>query len=84
MPTEHFDEIGWSPVGEVPYRDFMETRVLDSWAHEQDIRRAVGRPGGRNGVGEAMILDRCAADHAAIVAGKQVAPRGGDLGVCSP
>ena len=45
MPAEQFDEVGWSPVGEVPYREFMETRVLDTWAHEQDIRRALGRPG---------------------------------------
>ena len=51
MPRPKFDEVGWSPVGEVPYRQFMETRILDTWAHEQDIRRAVGRPGGRNGVG---------------------------------
>jgi len=60
MPKAKFEEVGWSPVGEVPYRQFMETRILDTWAHEQDIRRAVGRPGGRNGVGEATTLDRCA------------------------
>src|ERR1700683_1948503 len=59
MPKTKFDEICWSPVGQVPYREFMETRILDTWAHEQDIRRAVGRPGGRNGVGEAVTLDRC-------------------------
>jgi uncharacterized protein (TIGR03083 family) len=47
MPTARFDELGWSPVGEVPYRQFMETRIIDTWAHEQDIRRSLGRPGGR-------------------------------------
>jgi uncharacterized protein (TIGR03083 family) len=76
MPMATFDEVGWSPVGEVPYREFMETRILDSWAHEQDIRRALGRPGGRNGVGEAMTLDRC--DRAMpYVVGKRVAPPDG-------
>jgi uncharacterized protein (TIGR03083 family) len=45
MTTEDFDGLGWSPVGEVPYRQFMIVRVFDCWAHEQDIRRAVGRPG---------------------------------------
>ena len=76
MPASKFDEIGWSPVGEVPYREFMETRILDSWAHEQDIRRALGRPGGRNGVGEAMTLDRCARTMPFVV-GKRVAPPDG-------
>ncbi len=45
LPAEHFDVVSRSPLGEMPYRRFMQTRVIDSWAHEQDIRRAVGRPG---------------------------------------
>ncbi len=77
MPASKFDEVGWSPVGEVPYREFMETRILDTWAHEQDIRRALGRPGGRNGVGEAMTLDRCERSMPFVV-GKRVAPADGD------
>jgi uncharacterized protein (TIGR03083 family) len=76
MPGPQFDEIGWSPVGEVPYREFIETRILDSWAHEQDIRRSLGRPGGRNGVGEALTLDRCARSMPFVV-GKRVAPPDG-------
>ena len=68
--------MGWSPVGEVPYREFMETRVLDTWAHEQDIRRALGRPGGRNGVGETVTLDRCEQTMPFVV-GKRVAPPDG-------
>jgi uncharacterized protein (TIGR03083 family) len=76
MPTAKFDEIGWSPVGQVPYREFMETRILDTWAHEQDIRRALGRPGGRNAVGEAVTLDRCAQSMPFVV-GKRVAPPDG-------
>lgn len=76
MPKAAFDKVGWSPVGQVPYREFMETRILDTWAHEQDIRRAVGRPGGRNGVGEGITLDRC--EHSMpFVVGKRVAPPDG-------
>jgi uncharacterized protein (TIGR03083 family) len=73
MPSSRFDEIGWSPVGEVPYREFMDTRVIDCWAHEQDIRRAVSRPGGRNGLGEAITLDRCESVMPYVV-GKLVRP----------
>lgn len=71
-----FDVVGWSPVGEVPYREFLVTRVFDSWAHEQDIRRAVGRPGGRNGPGEQTVLERCASMMPYVV-GKRVAPPDG-------
>ncbi len=73
FPAEKFDEVGWSPIGEVPYRDFMGTRVLDSWAHEQDIRRALDRPGGRNGAGERHVLKQCAGAMSFVV-GKKVAP----------
>ena len=75
-PTAVFDEVGWSPVGQVPYRDFMDTRVLDCWAHEQDIRTAVGRPGGRNGAGEATVLERCF-NTMPYVVGKKVGPPDG-------
>jgi uncharacterized protein (TIGR03083 family) len=76
LPTEKFDDVVWSPVGQVPYRTFVETRILDTWAHEQDIRRAVGRPGGRNGIGESLTLDRCARTMPFVV-GKRVAPPDG-------
>ena len=73
FPPAKFDEVGWSPIGQVPYREFMGTRVLDSWAHEQDVRRALDRPGGRNGAGETLVLERCAGAMA-YVAGKKVKP----------
>lgn len=49
MAPEDFDTPGWSPIGEVPYREFMRVRIFDSWMHEQDIRRALGRPGHEQG-----------------------------------
>ena len=76
LSPEAFDIRSWSPVGEVPYSDFLGTRVLDSWAHEQDLRRALGRPGGRNGVGEQAVLDRCERTMPYVV-GRRVAPPDG-------
>ena len=78
LPAERFDVVGWSPVGDVPYRDFLGTRVVDAWAHEQDVRRAVGRPGGRGGAGESAVVDRCASTMAYVV-GRRVAPADGTV-----
>ena len=49
---------GWSPVGEVPRAEFMTVRVFDSWVHEQDVRRALDRPGGSGNAASAISLDR--------------------------
>lgn len=46
MGPGDLDALGWSPVGEVPRSRFLQIRVLDVWFHEQDIREAIGRPGG--------------------------------------
>ena len=45
----------WTPIGPGTVRDLLAIRVMDCWVHEQDIRRAVGKPGG---------LDGPVADHA--------------------
>lgn len=45
MSGDEFDRPTWSPMGDMPYRQFMSMRLFDSWAHEQDMRRAVDRPG---------------------------------------
>lgn len=38
-------KVGWD------WQTLLSNRVLDMWMHEQDIRRAVGRPGGMTGPG---------------------------------
>lgn len=72
------DEREWeaetpSPIGRVPYRTFMEVRVLDCWLHEQDIRRAVGRPGGLDGPAAEAAVGRLLQTLGYVV-GKRVAP----------
>jgi uncharacterized protein (TIGR03083 family) len=34
-----------TPVGPATVRDVLTLRLMDTWSHEQDIRRALGRPG---------------------------------------
>ena len=45
MTDEDFAVETLSPAGPGTYEDFMAVRVFDCWVHEQDVRRAVGRPG---------------------------------------
>jgi uncharacterized protein (TIGR03083 family) len=49
LPAERFDEIGPTPVGQAPFREFLAVRVMDSWIHEQDMRRVLDRPGHQHG-----------------------------------
>ena len=58
LSEDEWAQVGWSPVGEVPYAVFMEVRVYDSWVHEQDARRALDRPGGSGNRASAVSLDR--------------------------
>jgi len=44
MPEEAWEEPSWTPVGQAPYRRFMQIRVFDCWAHEMDIKDALDPP----------------------------------------
>lgn len=47
-----------TPFGERPLSTGLPTRVFDLWAHEQDIRRAMGQPARITGLGAEVSLDR--------------------------
>lgn len=52
MTAEDLEALTDSPVGRVPFRRFLGVRVFDCWAHEDDIRQALGmqhRLGGGTG-----------------------------------
>ena len=73
---ERFQKLGPSPIGEVPYREFMWVRALDCWIHEQDLRRAAGRPGDRDGAAEALTIERTAGAMPFVVGRKVKPPEG--------
>lgn len=54
----------------------LVTRVFDCWVHEQDIRRAVGRPGGLGSPGARVARDIFVNALPRIVARRARAPRG--------
>ncbi|HUI02203.1 MAG TPA: maleylpyruvate isomerase family mycothiol-dependent enzyme [Acidimicrobiales bacterium] len=75
-PAERFAAPGPSPVGVVPYREFMHVRVMDCWVHEQDIRVATGRPGHDDGPAARLSLDRLASGLPFVVGKQAAAPEG--------
>lgn len=79
MTDEEFAKVGFSPVGEIPYRDFMRVRVFDSWMHEQDIRRALGRPGHLTGPEVDVALERFEGALGFVVGKRAGAPDGSSV-----
>ncbi len=55
---DDFGADSWTPVGPGTVRDLLPFRVFDSWVHEQDMRRAVGRPGDLDSAVAAVALER--------------------------
>jgi uncharacterized protein (TIGR03083 family) len=78
-PSERFDQVGPSPVGKVPYREFMQVRVMDCWVHEQDMRVATARPGHREGPAAELALDRLVSAMPFVVGKQAAAPEGSSV-----
>jgi hypothetical protein len=55
---------------------FMETRVFDSWVHEQDVRGALDRPGGLGGLASAFGIGQVQAAMGMVVGKRAAAPEG--------
>jgi uncharacterized protein (TIGR03083 family) len=58
LSDEQWEAPTASPAGQIPYGEFMQIRVMDNWVHEQDIRRAVQRPGHLEGPAAEAALAR--------------------------
>lgn len=65
-----------TPVGPGTLRDLLAIRAFDAWTHEQDIRRAVGRPGELGSEGAAHSVQRCFLAMPFVVGKKAGAPDG--------
>jgi uncharacterized protein (TIGR03083 family) len=61
---------------DVPAGRALPVRVFDVWAHEQDVRRAVGEPGNLAGLAAEVARDQIASVLPYLV-GKQVSPPAG-------
>ncbi len=73
-----FGAESWTPVGPGTVRDLLPFRIFDSWIHEQDMRRGLGRPGDADTEPAALSLDRIQAVMPMVV-GKRVSPPDGTV-----
>ena len=79
MSPEAWSAESWTPVGPGTYRDFMLIRVFDCWVHEQDIRRALGRPGSLEGAPAEHAMERIALAIPYVVGKRAGAPEGSSV-----
>lgn len=49
LTENEFNNITWTPFGEKTVAAWLGMRILDTWVHEQDIRRALGNRGHLSG-----------------------------------
>jgi uncharacterized protein (TIGR03083 family) len=76
LGEEEWAQLGPSPVGNVPYAEFMRVRVFDSWVHEQDARLALGRPGGTGGGASDIAIAQVQGAMGFVVGKRAAAPEG--------
>jgi uncharacterized protein (TIGR03083 family) len=76
MTDADFGAESWTPAGPGTVRDLLPFRIFDSWAHEQDLRRALDRPGNLDTPVGGLSLDRVAGAMPFVV-GKKVKPPDG-------
>ena len=76
MTESDFDEETDTPIGRAPVRELLAIRIFDAWVHEQDIRRAVGRPGHMDGSVARHAMDRMVMAMPYVV-GRNVQPEDG-------
>jgi uncharacterized protein (TIGR03083 family) len=74
--AEDFGAESWTPVGPGTVRELLPFRVFDSWVHEQDMRRAVDRPGSLESAVAAVALERIVLAMPFVVGKRAGAPDG--------
>jgi uncharacterized protein (TIGR03083 family) len=72
----YFAQERMTPTGPGTMLDFLSIRILDCWVHEQDIRRAVDRPGHLSGAPAEHTIDRLIRTIPIVVGKRAGAPEG--------
>ena len=72
----YFTTESMTPTGPGTVADFLHIRVLDTWTHEQDMRRALGMPGHRGGAAAEHTVDRLIRTVPIVVGKRAATPEG--------
>ena len=72
----YFATESMTPTGPGTIADFLHIRVLDTWVHEQDMRRALGMPGHRGGPAAEHTVDRLIRTVPIVVGKRAATPEG--------
>jgi uncharacterized protein (TIGR03083 family) len=76
LDADGFGADSWTPSGPGTVRTLLPFRIFDSYAHEQDMRLAAGRPGGTGTRAAAQAVDMGVAAMPFVVGKKAGAPEG--------
>ncbi len=68
-----------TPIGQAPMSEFISVRIMDAWVHEQDIRRALNRPGHYDSPAAAHALNRIIRAMPFVAARRAQAPNGATI-----
>jgi uncharacterized protein (TIGR03083 family) len=77
----YFAQPAIMPTGPGTVGEFLHIRVLDCWLHEQDMRRAVGRPGNLSGPSAELTVDRLIRTIPIVVGKRAATPEGGAVAI---
>ena len=76
LEDAQLDEMGRGFFGDSKRRSLLAIRIFDVWSHEQDMRRALGKPGGLDGVAGAHSRERMLMGAGNRIQGRVAPPAG--------
>jgi uncharacterized protein (TIGR03083 family) len=75
-PESYFTAESNTPIGKAPMAAFLSIRAMDSWVHEQDMRRAINKPGNQGSLCAELSVDRLIRTLPMVVGKRAKAPEG--------
>ncbi len=78
---EYFDQPMQTPTGPGTMTDFLATRILDCWVHEQDMRRALDLPSRLSGPAAEHTIDRITRSLPMVVGKRAACPEGAAVAI---